>query len=263
MLVISVIPMQKYKKASLSKVFGCTRKALYKAEKWKYSYGACGQPKEYPKTRLKMDLRKAENFVEYLLSSSAIQDVSYETCSLKLDTEEKHLWKILGAIKPSQRRCLAGLDNTIAAGSEGFETLNKIAYFSYCTQNNNCKSYCISYALSSPKDINFSLPCTTSHDNSCPQCSTLLKTERLLIAEAIDNMKSSEHKDDTKYDFIMATENIFDCLKHNIHYVQHNKAKIDAFAKLNDTTCLWIQDWAQKVLPIKYSESPKKYFDKS
>ncbi|KAG8180403.1 hypothetical protein JTE90_025453 [Oedothorax gibbosus] len=40
MLVLSVIPMQKYTKANLSEVFGCTRKALYKAEKWKDSYGA-------------------------------------------------------------------------------------------------------------------------------------------------------------------------------------------------------------------------------
>ncbi|KAG8180402.1 hypothetical protein JTE90_025452 [Oedothorax gibbosus] len=73
-------------------------------------------------------------------------------------------------------------------------------------------------------------------------------------------MDSSEQKDDTKYDFIMATENIFDWLKHNIRYVQQNKAKIDVLAKLNDTTCVWIRDWAQKVLPIKYRESQKEYF---
>ncbi|KAG8184350.1 hypothetical protein JTE90_006753 [Oedothorax gibbosus] len=44
-----------------------------------------------------------------------------------------------------------------------------------------------------------------AHDNSCTQCSTVLETESV-IAEAIDNMESSEQKEDTEYDFIMATE---------------------------------------------------------
>ena len=75
-------------------------------------------------------------------------------------------------LKPSQRKSLAGLDNTTADGLSGYNTLEdilkkhfksnkrlsdslekgkryiKIGYPQHCTDHNPCASHCISYALS-------------------------------------------------------------------------------------------------------------------
>lgn len=48
------------------------------------------------------------------------KDVQYESL------HRSSLWKILDVIKPSQRHSLAGLDNTMANGLEGFEEMNEI-----------------------------------------------------------------------------------------------------------------------------------------
>ena len=91
MLLLTTIDMDNYKMTTLSKIFNCTRQNLYKAKKWKASYGACGQPEKIRKTKQKMDIRKAEHFLEYLFSTGAIHDVAYGTCTLKFDNGEKQV----------------------------------------------------------------------------------------------------------------------------------------------------------------------------
>lgn len=47
-----------------------------------------------------------------------------------------------------------------------------------------------------------------------------------------------------------------------MRHVQQNKAKIEAFNSLSETTALWIRDYCQKVLPMKFRESQSSYFGK-
>lgn len=51
-------------------------------------------------------------------------------------------------------------------------------------------------------------------------------------------------------------------MKHTIRDVQQNKAKIFAVSELSFKTALWIKDWAQKIIPVKFRESQKDYFGK-
>lgn len=312
MLLLSAIPKD-YTKQKIMKVFQCTKYKIDTARKWQASFGACGQPKKGKNTKFKMNMKQAEHFLDFLFSSGAIQDVAYGARTLKFDSGEKQvvphvvltalknhtiatylqfckdvqyeslhrssLWKILDVIKPSQRHCLAGLDNTMANGLQGFEEMNellevildgdvlkhlrkkleeskrylKIGYTTHCHFDANCASHCTSHALSNPKDEYFQVKCTIPHSSSCNQCENIIETMEL-ISNFISNYEG-EKKEDLKYDFETAKHNILEWMSHIIRGVQQNEAKVNAFAQLNEENGLWIRDWAQKVLPVKYRES--------
>lgn len=71
-----------------------------------------------------------------------------------------------------------------------------------------------------------------------------------------------EQKEDLKYDFVNAKRNIMEWMSHILRGVQQNEAKLNAFAQLNEENGLWIRDWSQKALPVKYRKSQKEYFGK-
>ena len=64
------------------------------------------------------------------------------------------------------------------------------------------------------------------------------------------------------YDIGIAKENILKWQQHIIHHVQQNKAKLDALDLVNERTCLSIQDYCQKVLPMQFRKSQCSYFGK-
>lgn len=319
MLVLSAIPKD-YTKQEIMKVFQCTKYKIDRARKWQASYGACGQPKHCKNIKFKMNMKKAEHFLDFLFVSGAIQDVAYGVTNLKFDSGERQvvprvvltalrshtiasylefckdvqyeslhrssLWKILDVIKPSQRHCLAGLDNTMANGLEGFEEMNellksildgdtlkharkqleeskrylKIGYATHCRFDATCASHCTSHSLSNPKDECFQVECTVPHSSTCDQCDNIMETIDF-IAMSISRYEG-EQKEDLKYDFENAKLKIMEWMSHIIRGVQQNEAKVNAFAQLNEENGLWIRDWAQKVLPVKYRESQKEYFGK-
>ena len=43
---------------------------------------------------------------------------------------------------------------------------------------------------------------------------------------------------------------------------QQKKAKSESFSLLNDESCFWLKDYAQKILPLKFCEGHKDYFGK-
>ena len=51
-------------------------------------------------------------------------------------------------------------------------------------------------------------------------------------------------------------------MKHTIRDVQQNKTKISATKLLSNNTALWIKDWAQKIIPMKFRKSQPDYFGK-
>ena len=197
------------------------------------------------------------------------------------------MYKILKELKPSQRKSLAGLDNTTADGLNGFSILAdiakkyfagnkgivdnlergkrylKIGYPQHSVDHSTCASHCISFALSDTTDLNLckERQCGSENHNSfCDQCSNLYST----IDQIIDLVKESQlkNKDDLLYDTSNAKNNILKRTFHIIRHVQQNKAKTNVFDLLSETTGLWIKDYCQKVLPMEFRESQSSYFGK-
>ena len=73
-----------------------------------------------------------------------------------------------------------------------------------------------------------------------------------------------EELEDVKHDTEFAIKNLILWLQHIPRSVQQNQAKIDIMAALADNpkSCLWLRDWAQKVLPQSFREAQKDYFAK-
>ena len=190
-------------------------------------------------------------------------------------------------MKPSQRKSLAGLDNTTADGLNGFSILAdivkkyfagnkgivsnlergkrylKIGYPQHCIDHSSCASHCISFALSDTTDPNLckERQCGfENHDSFCDQCSNLYST----IDQIIDLVKESQlkNKDDLLYDTSNAKNNILKWTFHIICHFLQNKAKTNVFDLLSETTGLWIRDYCQKVLPMEFRESQSSYFGK-
>lgn len=135
----------------------------------------------------------------------------------------------------------------------------KICYATHCRFDATCASHCTSHALSNPKDECFQVEYRVPHSSTYNQCENVIETIEF-IAKFIRNYKG-ENKEDLKYDFETDKRNILEWMSHIIRGVQQNRAKINAFAQLNEENGLWIRDWAQ-VLPVKYRESQKEYFGK-
>ena len=105
-------------------------------------------PVEKEITRNQLDQKKAEHFLDFIFNSNLLQDVAYGVTKIKFDLNdvykisravltakmshtiafynevcrsenysplsESSLWRILHAVKPSQQKCLAGLDDITA-----------------------------------------------------------------------------------------------------------------------------------------------------
>ena len=67
---------------------------------------------------------------------------------------------------------------------------------------------------------------------------------------------------DIMYDINIAITNIQEYINHVMRNSQQKKAKAAAFQKLDQTSALWLKDFAQKILPIKFREGQKDYFGK-
>ena len=114
----------------------------------------------FPKKRNKVEIGWTAHFLDSIYSSGMLQDVANGVTRIKYDNGEEEkiahavltskyshvismykesckevaykplsdtsLYRILHSIKPSRRKCLAGLDDTTAAGLTGFETLQNV-----------------------------------------------------------------------------------------------------------------------------------------
>ncbi len=111
------------------------------------------------------------------------------------------LYRILEVREPSERKSLAGLDNTAADGSTAFQTLRSIVeqlvqvgvdkrwsqniikrldrakrylktdFKTHCLEGESfCADDCIKFALSDPDEVNFQIKCTHRHSVVCESC---------------------------------------------------------------------------------------------
>lgn len=257
--------------------------------------------------------------INFIFNNGLLQDVAYGTATLKYDNGEKQkvphaivvarfnhvisyylqfctndsfeplsessLNKILKQMNPSQRKSLAGLDDTTADGLNGFKTLAntvsnfvgrkkhyldrleqakkylKIVYPQNCQDHSAYQTHCMSLALSDPSVSNLQrilhVPhCSNGHSGTCNSCSDLHDLLNELTA------LGKELSDDVIYDVGIAKENILKWQHHIIRHVQQNKAKVNVLDLINEGTCLWIRDYCQKVLPMQFHESQCSYFGK-
>ena len=199
-------------------------------------------------------------------------------------TDYKHLsdstlFSILRNIKPSQRKCLAGLDDTAAAAMNGFDKLQKVAsnfsqksltdrlergkrylkthYLLHCSdKQSDISSHSTAFALSDPKKRKLCAASDISADlcKDCNElCLALQKCEELVCEEKDPNLM---------YDVEMAIQSIVEYMKHKIRDAQQKKAKLYAYDIINQECAFWLKDFAQKIIPVRYREGQKEYFGK-
>ena len=74
-------------------------------------------------------------------------------------------------------------------------------------------------------------------------------------------VKYKENLDDV-YDGSIAIKDIIEYIKHLVRDALQSKAKSYAFHKIDNNSALWLLEFSQKIIPIKYCESQKEYFGK-
>ena len=151
----------------------------------------------------KLNISKCEHFLEFLCSSGVLHDVAYGVSKIKFDSlsvqqiphvvrtakysrtiafyKESNfeplsgstLWRVLRALKPSQRKSLSGLDDITAEGMNGYTHLDrfssdqlesakrylKTTFQNHCSMESHIASHNAAFALS------------TSHEEPCLEIS--------------------------------------------------------------------------------------------
>ena len=252
-----------------------------------------------------------------------LQDVAFSTTTLKYDTGEKQamprailtamkshviekykrfcsdlqiasplsdsaLWKILRAIKPSQRHAMAGLDNLTADGLKGFLILSdtvkkicdglkerellqqhledgkrylKIGYRMHCKDISPIDTHCIRCALLHSQDEDFKPHHDHEQQDVCEQCLSLFLTIEAVEKPAV-TIDDIELRQELLYDIKLSRTYIIEWMCHVLQGVQQEKAKLYAISQLDPSCGFWLSDWAQKVIPSMFREGQRDYFSK-
>ena len=193
-------------------------------------------------------------------------------------------------------RSLQGLDNIVADGAAGFQTMERIVddlkekgsprewciraqqtlqerkrylktdYQVHCTEDSSpCKDHCQKFALSDPVERDFKEECDHGHHLRCYRCEDLkdvLDDIKQQILESSASMYSKEYQEDLLYDFEQARTDIFQWKSHILRSVNQDKTKQDVIRNLSDRSALVVMDWAMKFLQMKYREKQSDWFAK-
>ena len=283
-IILSLIDHTRHTKQTIIEAFSCNKHDVDKARKLRACSNGLVIPKREPLRRNKMNTFKMEHFIEFVFSSGLIQDVAYGVTKLKFDSgdeqtiphavltakyshviafylqfckdmgydalSESSLWRILRALKPSQRRNLGGLDDITAAGMTGFskiidflsplishkELISKLergkrylktAYQAHCSINSPIPTHNSMFALSTVKEE----PCLGITDEVCGDCYSLTSAldECLVIA-------GNEGGEDEKYDVNRWVNDIIKYWQHQIRDYQQRQAKADCIQQLDSET---------------------------
>ena len=314
MVILSLVDHKKYTKNNIMKYFpGSTKHQVDKARK--YQRETFVLPAKTKHKRNKLDIRKCEHFLDFIFNSGLLQDVAYGVTNIKfycgeeqkiahaiLTTKYSHaisfyyqmcsesgydplskstLFNILKALKPSQRKSLAGLDDIQAAAMNGFDYLLKAVkelsddkrlsimleqgkrylktrYQRDCRTDAMLSTHNQKFALSDEKE---ELREIHNIDLINGQVSSYIY-ELFYAMDSIREKAEKGGEDDKIYDVKNSIDNIISYIKHQVRDSQQSKAKSSAFQSLDSNTGLWLKDYAQKVLPDKHREGQKDYFGK-
>ena len=193
-----------------------------------------------------------------------------------IPVSESTLWRILKALKPSQRRSLAGLDDITAAGMNGFSFLDKtvkdisgnncalvsklekgkrylkLSYQLHCSESTNIASHNPNFALTPTSENSIFVS-----DEMCQDCYDLFS-----VIQDINELCVQKGNAELIYDVNNAIKDIVNYVKHLMRDHQQKKAKTHCFDQLDNETAFWLRDFAQKILPVKYREGQREYFGK-
>ena len=121
--------------------------------------------------------------------------------------------------------------------------------------------HCQLYALSDPNNAFFHEDCNHDHNRACSDCRTL--DEALVTIEAAcAEVGNEEDREDLKYMFQQAKQDILSWKAHQLRTVHQDEAKFAVLEKLNHKSALLVVDWAMKYLPRKFRESQCDWFAK-
>ena len=207
---------------------------------------------------------------------------------------ERTCFRIMQVCSASKQKSLQGLDNTSTAGIEAFETLEtlvetlatngagatwgretaqglragkkylKCDYKCNLGPDEHCPDHCIQFSLSDPGQDQFCSPCNHEHDLVCLQCQSLRQILNS-IKEKVENKDISlteEQRERARWEWEHAVTEIEAWKSHLLRTFQQDIARQDALNALNSETILVINDWAMKLLPMKYRETQSEWFGK-
>ena len=235
-------------------------------------------------TTLKYDSGDIQNIAHAVLTAKFSHVIAFycQACTESNYTplSDSSLLRILKAMKPSQRKSLAGLNDTAAAAMNGIGKLQELSrkfgsktcedslerckrylktgYQLHCSDpENRIPSHSAEFALSDPNNNKLHAIIDVSEE-VCYECNELCE-----VLQTIQDLAKEHTADnDTIYDIDVAVNHISDYVKHLMRDVQQRKAKSDAFLQLDNETAFWLKDFSQKILPVKFREGQKEYFGK-
>lgn len=213
----------------------------------------------------------------------------------------RSLFRILEVCPAATRKCLQGLDNYIADGSEAFENVEEVIDKLYdggmsdCEADRlrsmalSCKRYlkqdysthivndstndnssvspdhCRYFALSDPKKDQFTKCCAHSHLIECDRCQELRDLFQS-IEEKIDHISESrlaiEEICDLRFLLNESKDKIEQWKSHILRSVNQEEGKKEVLEKLGPTEVLLVEDWAMKFLPLHFREKSAEFYGK-
>lgn len=201
------------------------------------------------------------------------------------------LYRLFQKFKPSQRKAMAAMDNFLVECIEAFEKLKELlkgiiipdshtkdinakliraeqyvrgTFISHCQLESPCDSHCIGRAISDMKQNCFTATCDTPHTEQCVDCINVVESMDS-VKQLIDNQPEAHNKQVQLNDFQKAHRKVLDYMSHCLRSKQQRKAKEFCKDQIreDDSKSLWISDWGQKVLPMRFRESMAQYFGKA
>ena len=128
----------------------------------------------------------------------------------------------------------------------------------------NVKTQILSlYAYRYPKDRDFQERCVHRHTLYCRQCDDIascLEKMQQIVKDGCLNFYSTEQQADLLYDIEKASDAIVQWKAHIIRSVNQECAKQDILARLDQSSCLIVMDWAMKFLQLRYREKQSDWF---
>ena len=189
------------------------------------------------------------------------------------------LWRALHSIKSSQRKALAGLDDVTAAGMNGFQVLINVAnkwkcpdiiksfekgkrylksdYLVRCRESSTVKSRSTLFALSDTTSTDLSKYPQTVDNKVCTECIDLISS-----LNKLKQIVKESNDEDLLYDINVAIGDIEVYMKHQFRDAQQKLAKTKAVELLDKKNGFCLKDFCQKILPAKFQEGQKEYFEK-
>ena len=206
---------------------------------------------------------------------------------------ERTCFRIMEMCSASKQKSLQGLDDTSTSGAEAFETLETIVenlarngagvswgreigraltagrqylkgdYKSLLGPDECCADHYTIFALSDPGRKEFASLCDHNHNLYCSEYQNIkyvlkdIEEKNVKTEELIENQRER-----AKWELEHAVPDIEAWKAHLLRAFHQDQARQDAISQLDKETVLIINDWAMKLLPMKFRETQSQWLAK-